>query len=139
MTGSDGTREDTQDTTILVQIEEVMRTIRELPFVTKLSPVAARNSHGHGYQVSLRFSTYEEYGNCGKQQESPVQVSSRHPTLHACHKLQELLKRLQEKHGKCAEALTKKAAADAQAAADVHTPNAKSAQDEVPVANKVGL
>jgi hypothetical protein len=37
--------------------------------------------------------------------------------------LQELLKRLQEKHGKYAEALTKKAAADAQAAAPVHTPN----------------
>jgi len=39
MKGSDGTREDTQDTTILVQNAEVMRTIRELPFVTKLSPV----------------------------------------------------------------------------------------------------
>jgi hypothetical protein len=37
--------------------------------------------------------------------------------------LQELLKRLQEKHGKCAEALTQKAAADAQAAAAVHTPS----------------
>jgi hypothetical protein len=37
--------------------------------------------------------------------------------------LQELLKRLQEKHGKFAEALTQKAAADAQAAAAVHTPN----------------
>ncbi len=37
---------------------------------------------------------------------SPVQVSSRHPILHAF--LQELLKRLQEKHGKCVEALTKK-------------------------------
>ena len=63
----------------------------------------------------------EEYGSCGKKQEPPVQVSSRHPTLHAC--LQELLKRLQEKHGKCAEALTQKAAADAQAAAAVHTPD----------------
>jgi hypothetical protein len=37
--------------------------------------------------------------------------------------LQVLLKRLQEKHGKCAEALTKKAAADVQAVATVHTPN----------------
>ncbi len=41
--------------------------------------------------------------------------------MRAC--LQELLKRLQEKHGKCAEALTQKAAADAQAAAAVHTPS----------------
>jgi hypothetical protein len=53
--------------------------------------------------------------------------------------LQELLKRLQEKHAKWAEALTKKTSADAQAVAAVHTPNAKSAQDEAPVANKVGL
>jgi hypothetical protein len=74
--------------------------------------------------------------------------------------LQELLKRLQEKHGKCAEALTNKAAADAQAAAAVHTPNvlqammlfqqaqhrakaaqdhAKAAQDQAKVANKVAL
>ena len=51
MDGSDGTRKDTEDTT-LVQIEELERTIRALPFVTKLSPVGARNSHGHGYQVS---------------------------------------------------------------------------------------
>jgi hypothetical protein len=43
--------------------------------------------------------------------------------MRAC--LQELRKRLEENHGKFAEALTKKAAADAQAAATVsaHTPN----------------
>ena len=92
--------------------------------------------------------------------QSPVQVSSRHPTLHAC--LQELLKRLQEKHGKCAEALTNKAAADAQAAAAVSADapsvleammlfqrvkkraqaaqdRAKAAQDQAKVANKVAL
>jgi hypothetical protein len=51
MDGSDGTRKDTEDTT-LVQSEELERAIRALPFVTKLSPVGARNSHGHGYQVS---------------------------------------------------------------------------------------
>jgi hypothetical protein len=37
--------------------------------------------------------------------------------------LQELLKRLQGKNGKCAEALTKKAVADVQVTAAVHTPN----------------
>jgi len=78
--------------------------------------------------------------------------------MRAC--LQELLKRLQEKHGKCAEALTQKAAADAQAAAAVHTPSvleammlfqqakkhaqaaqdrAKAAQDQVKTAKKVAL
>jgi hypothetical protein len=73
--------------------------------------------------------------------------------------LQELLKRLQEKHGKCAEALTNKAAY-AQAGAAVHSPNvleammlfqqakkhaqsaqdrAKAAQDQVKAAKKVAL
>ena len=47
----DGTREDT---TILVQIEEVKRVIRTLPFVTKLSPVRGHNGHGAGSGVSLR-------------------------------------------------------------------------------------
>ena len=96
MDGSDGTRKDTEDTTTLVQIEEVMRAIRSLPFVTKLSPVGGRNSHGDGYRVTLRCSSCEEYGSCGKKQETPVQVSSVHPTELAC--LQELLKRLQDRH-----------------------------------------
>ena len=67
MDGSDRTRKDTEDTTMLVQIEEVMRAIRTLSFVTKLSPIGARNSHGHGYQVCLRYSSCEEYGSCGKK------------------------------------------------------------------------
>ena len=97
MDGSDGTRKDTEDTTTLVQIEEVKRAIRALLFVTKLSPVGGRNSHGDGYRVTLRCSSCEEYGNCGKKQEPPVQVSNVHPTELAC--LQELLKRLQDRHG----------------------------------------
>jgi hypothetical protein len=89
----DGTREDT---TILVQIEEVKRVIRTLPFVTKLSPVRGHNGHGAGWGVSLRCFSCEEYVNCGKKQEPPVQVSSRHPTELVC--LQELLNRLQDHH-----------------------------------------
>ncbi len=50
----DGTRKDTEDTTLVQSEEDMMCTIRALPFVTKLSPVGARNSHGHGYRVSLR-------------------------------------------------------------------------------------
>jgi len=82
---SDGTR---GDTTTSVQIEELKRAIRALPFVTKLSPVRAHNGHGDGWGVSLRCSACEEYGRCGKKQETPVQVLSSHPTLDAC--LQEL-------------------------------------------------
>ena len=49
MDGSDGTREDT---TMLVQIEEVKSAIRTLPFVTKMSPVGAHNGHGVGWGSS---------------------------------------------------------------------------------------
>ena len=111
MDGRDGTREDTEDTTMLLQIEEVMSAIGALPIVTKLSPVGARNSHGHGYRVSLRCFSSEEYVRCGKKQETLVQVSIRHPTELVY--LQELLKRLQDRHVQCAEAVAKKAAADA--------------------------
>jgi hypothetical protein len=116
MDGSDGTRKDTEDNTTIVQIEEVKRAIRALLFVTKLSPVGGRNSHGDGYRVTLRCSC-EEYGSCGKKQEPPVQVSSVHPTELAC--LQELLRRLQDRHVDCAEAVAKKAAADAASAARI--------------------
>ena len=145
MAGSDGTRKDTEDTT-LVQIEELERTIRALPFVTKLSTVGARNSHGHGYQVSLRCFVCEEYGSCGKKQEPPVHVSSVHPTEEAC--LQELLKRLQDRHVDCAEAVAKKAAADAASAAivDPDAPNVlqammqlQQAKSRAEAANKLAL
>jgi hypothetical protein len=117
MDGNDGTRKETEDTTILVQIEEVMRAIRRLSFVTEFSPspVGVRNSHGHGYRVSLRCSVCEEYGICGKKQESPVQVSNRHPTLIAC--LQDLLKRLQDRHGEFSQTV------DTSEKATVDTPN----------------
>jgi hypothetical protein len=123
MDGSDGTRKDTEDTTTLVQIEEVKCAIRAMLFVTKLSPVGGRNSHGDGCRVTLRCPSCEEYGICGKKQEPPVQVSSVNPTELAC--LQELLRRLQDRHVDCAAAVAKKASADAASAATVSpdTPN----------------
>jgi hypothetical protein len=39
MVGNDGTREESEDITILVQMEEVMCVIRVMLFVTKLSPL----------------------------------------------------------------------------------------------------
>ncbi len=59
---SDGTREET---TVSVQIEELKRSVRALPFMTKLSPVRAHNGHGDGWRVSLRYSTCEEYDTNG--------------------------------------------------------------------------
>ena len=51
MDGNDGTHEDTEDTTILVQIEEVKGGLRTLPFVTnlKLSPVDVNKTRRLGF------------------------------------------------------------------------------------------
>ena len=46
MEGSDGTCEVTTDTTMLIQIEETICTIRKLPFVTVLAPVRAVGDRG---------------------------------------------------------------------------------------------
>ncbi len=147
MEESDGTREDTGDITMLLQIEEVMSDIRALLIVTKLSPVGARKSHSHGYRVSLRCFSCEEYDICGKKQEPPVQVSSRNPTELAC--LQELLKRLEDRHVEYAQAVAKKAVPDAQAAAVVASPDTpnmlqammqlEQAKNRAKAANKVTL
>jgi hypothetical protein len=66
---------------------------------------------GLGCQVSLSCSRCQEYGNCRNQQEPAVRLSRVHPT--------ELLRRLQDRHVDCAEAVPKKAAADASPAATV--------------------
>ena len=58
MDGRDGTREDTEDTTMIVQIEEVKRTIRELSFVRKLSPVDAHKDKTTEWGVSLTCYSY---------------------------------------------------------------------------------
>ena len=57
MDGRDGTREDTQDTTRLVEIEELKRAIRELLFVTKLSPVDAYKEKEAGWGATLKCAS----------------------------------------------------------------------------------
>ncbi len=90
--------------------------------------------------------TFLTPGSCGKKQEPPVEVSSVHPTELAC--LQELLKRLQDRHVNCAEAVAKKAAADAASAAtvDPDAPNVlqammqlQQAKSRAEAANKLAL
>ena len=73
MEGRDGTCEDTTDTTILVQIEEVIFVIRKMSFVTVLSPVRSVGYKGRECQSSLSCYGCKEYDNCGKRQEPPVQ------------------------------------------------------------------
>jgi hypothetical protein len=105
MEGSDGTCEDTEDTTTLVQNEEAKCAIRKLSYVTNLSPVRAVNGMGPGWQASLSCSRCQEYGSCPKKQQPAVRLSRVHTTELAW--LEELLKRLQDRHGECARAVAK--------------------------------
>ncbi len=79
----------TEETSKLVQIEEVKCAIEKLSFVTVLSPVRAVKGKGRGYGVTLRCPSCEEYGSRGKKQEPPVQLSRDRKSELAC--LQELL------------------------------------------------
>jgi hypothetical protein len=109
MEGSDGTCEGSEDTTTFVRIEELKCAIHKLSYVTVLTPVRVGDK-GPGCQVSLSCSRCQEYDSCQKQQEPAVRLSRVHPTELAS--LQELLRRLQDRHVDCsAEAVTKKAAA----------------------------
>jgi hypothetical protein len=101
------------------------RAIRAMPIVTTLSSVRAVKDKARGVRVTLTCHNCREYGSCEKPQEAPIHLTKERTTMHACFCLQELRERLQQNHGNCAEALTKKAAADAASAATVSpdTPN----------------
>jgi hypothetical protein len=73
-------KEDNEDTTVIVQIEEAKCDIRKLSYVTKLSPVRVVNGMGPGCQVSLSCSRCQEYDICPKKQKSVVRLSCVHPT-----------------------------------------------------------
>jgi hypothetical protein len=57
MDGRDGTCEDTQDTTRIVEIAEVKRVIRVMLFVTKLSPVDAHKDKETGWGATLKCAS----------------------------------------------------------------------------------
>ena len=108
--------------------------------------VHAVGDKGPGWQVSLSCSRCQEYGSCPKKQEPAVRRSRVHPTELAC--LQELLKRLQDRHVECAEPVAKKGADDAASAAAVSpdVPNVlqammqlEQAKTHAKAANKVAL
>jgi hypothetical protein len=80
--GRNGTHEDTEDTTRLVEIEELKRAIRALLFVTKLSRVDAYKDKAAGWGATLKYASYP--GCCEKREEAPVQLSRDHKTELAC-------------------------------------------------------
>jgi hypothetical protein len=89
-----------------------------------LSFVPAHKDKAEGFRTTLSCAVWRLYDSCGKGQEQAVQLSRERTTLLAC--LQELRKRLQDRHGfRCAQAVAKKASVDAASAAtvDPDTPN----------------
>jgi hypothetical protein len=88
------------------------RAIRAMPIVTSLSFVRAVKDKARGVRVTLTCYNCREYDSCEKPQEVPIHLSKEHTTIRVC--LQEMRKRLEENHGKCAEVLTKKNAASKQ-------------------------
>ncbi len=128
-------------------MQHEMRAIEELVFVTKLSFVPAHKDKAEGFRATLSCVLCRWYYSCGKGQEQAVQLSRERTMLIAC--LQELRKRLQDRHGfRCAQAVAKKAAADAASAATVSpdTPNVLQAMMQLrqaktcaEVANKIAL
>jgi hypothetical protein len=92
-------------------------------FRIAFSDPCAVKDKARGVRVTLTCYNCREYGSCEKPQEVPIHLSKESTTIRTC--LQELLKRLQENHGNCAEALKKKAAADTDSVATVSpdTPN----------------
>ena len=101
--------------------------------MTKLSRVDAHKDKAAGWGFTLKCASCPDC--CGKKQEPPVQLSRDRKSELAC--LQELLKRLQDRHVDCAEALAKKAAADAASAVTVNpdAPNVLQAMMKLERAN----
>ncbi len=86
------------------------RVIRAMSIVTTLSYVRVVKDKVRGVRVTLTCYNCREYDSCEKPQEAPIHLSKERTTMRTC--LHELIKRLEENHGNCDEALTKKAASD---------------------------
>ena len=84
---------------MFVQIEEEEYAIHKLTFVTVLAPIRAVGDKGRGCQDSLSCYGCQEYDTCPKKQDPAVRLSCEHRTELAC--LEELLKRLQDRHVDC--------------------------------------
>ena len=88
---------DTADAAKRLQMEEEVRVIEALPAVRELLQLPASSNVKTGYQAMLWCHAGREHGGCGKRLEPPVFVTQSRTTLLAC--LQELRKRLGQRHG----------------------------------------
>ena len=81
---------DSEDANYRAQVDELVRTIESMPFVSKLSQLGAPRP---GFQSSLMCYAARGYKSCGCKQGKVVQLTQQRTTLLAC--LQDLLQQLQ--------------------------------------------
>ena len=110
---------DSEDANYRAQVDELVRTIESMPFVSKLSQLGAPRP---GFQSSLMCYAARGYKSCGCKQRKVVQLTQHRATLLAC--LQDLSQQLQASHGQnCIDAAH--ALAHEQAAAAASRPPAR--------------
>ena len=104
---------DTDDAAARALMEEEVRTIEALPAVRELLQLDASKSKEAGFQAMLWCYAGRECGGCGKRHEPPVFLTGSRTTRLGC--LQELRKRLVERHSGCVAAAEAARAAEAKA------------------------
>ena len=122
---------DSEDANYRAQVDELVRTIESMPFVSKLSQLGAPRP---GFQSSLMCYAARGYKSCGCKQGKVVQLTQQRTTLLAC--LQDLSQQLQASHGQnCIDAAHALAREQAAAAAASRPP----ARDENAMASMMHL
>ena len=122
---------DSEDANYCALVDELVRGIESMPFVSKLNQVQGERP---GFQASLTCYAAREYDSCRCKQGNIVRVTRQRRTLLAC--LQDLSQQLQASHGQnCIDAAHALAREQAAAAAASRPP----ARDENAMASMMHL
>ena len=98
---------DTEDPTLIAQINAEMKLIKDMVVVSELSFVASGAANA-GFQVTLKcYAARQQEGSCRRKNVGPVRITRDRITLMDC--LKELRRKLQEEHGSCISAVNEHA------------------------------
>ena len=98
---------DTEDPTLIAQINAEMKLIRDMVVVSELSFVASGAANA-GFQVTLKcYAARQQEGSCRRKNVGPVRITRDRITLMDC--LKELRRKLEEEHGSCISAVNEHA------------------------------
>ena len=98
---------DTEDPTLIAQINAEMKLIRDMVVVSELSFVASGAANA-GFQVTLKcYAARQQQGSCRRKNVGPVRITRDRITLMDC--LKELRRKLEEEHGSCISAVNEHA------------------------------